>query len=93
MEDGNTLQNCSIQDDPTSYALTPESEGSEVYNLVIASSAQITLSGNGRKFNNFVAENAQNVSITLDNFTTDRPTQAAPSMPTPSTEFADRALL
>lgn len=62
-------------DDPSSYTVAPESEGSDIYDLILLPGAQITLSGDGSKFNIFVAENAQNVSITLDNFTTTRPTQ------------------
>lgn len=64
-------------DDPDSYTLTPESEGSEIFDLVIHSSAQVTLSGNGSNFNIFVEENARDVAITLDGFSTDRPPEGA----------------
>lgn len=64
-------------DNPASYTLTPESEGSEIFDLVIQSGAHVTLSGNGSKFNIFVAENAQDVVITLDGFSTDRPAEGA----------------
>lgn len=76
LEDGDTLQDHSIQkdstlhlrveteyqhgeltvltDDPDSYTLTPESEGSEIIDLLLHSGAHVTLSGNGSKFNIFV---------------------------------------
>ncbi len=64
-------------DEPGSYALTPESEGSEIFDLVLRSGAHVTLGGDGSKFNIFVEENAQDVIITLDGFSSDRPVEGA----------------
>lgn len=61
--------------DPNCYEVTPESEGSEISDLIIRSGAHITFSGDGSRFNLFVYENAQDVVITLQSFTSNRPTQ------------------
>lgn len=61
-------------DDPNCYTVTAESQGSALYDFVIHANASIRLSGNGSNYHIIVEENAQNVRITLDNFTTIRPT-------------------